>query len=348
PVVLAGNGAIRSGASAALRQFAERWRIPVAHTFMGKGALPDSHPLSLMAVGLVARDYIALALERADLVVTVGYDQVEYPPRFWNPDRDKQIIHIDQTPAEVDAAYIVGVGVLGDPALSLQLLAERAEPVRQNGRADLTAVRAPLLEELELGRKSTAFPLLPQTIVAQVREALAPDDLLVCDVGAHKVWIARLYPTERPNTCLISNGFASMGIGVPGAVAAKLLYPERKVLAVTGDGGFLMNSQELETACRVGAPFVTLIFNDGGYGLIQWKQERQFHRSTSVAFGNPDFVAYAASFGAKGYRVRAAGELLPALREALAQPVPAVIDCPVDYRENLRLSDRLSRLTSPF
>jgi acetolactate synthase-1/2/3 large subunit len=345
PMVIAGNGVIRSGASDALRRFAERLRIPVAHTFMGKGTLPDSHPLSLMSVGLPSRDYVTFGLERADLVITVGYDQVEYPPRFWNPNRDKRIIHIDQTPADVDAAYQVGVGVLGDLSLSLDLLAGRASPKNDAG---LLPLRLALLDEIEAGRASRAYPLLPQKIVATVREALGPDDLVICDVGAHKVWMARLYQTERPNTCVISNGFASMGIAVPGAVAAKLLYPERKVLAVTGDGGFMMNSQELETACRVGTPFVTLIFNDGGYGLIQWKQLRQLGRTTSVSFSNPDFVKYAESFGAKGYRVAAADELLPLLREALAQPVPAVIDCPVDYRENLKLTERLSRLTNPL
>lgn len=345
PIVIAGNGVIRSGASDALRRFAERLAIPVAHTFMGKGTLPDSHPLSLMSVGLPSRDYVTFGLERADLVITVGYDQVEYPPRFWNPNRDKRILHIDQSPADVDAAYIVSVGVLGDLALSLDLLAERASTKQDAG---LLPLREALLDEIEAGRASRAYPLLPQTIVATAREALGPDDLVICDVGAHKVWMARLYQTERPNTCVISNGFASMGIAVPGAVAAKLLYPDRNVLAVTGDGGFMMNSQELETACRVGTPFVTLIFNDGGYGLIQWKQLRQLGRTTSVGFSNPDFVKYAESFGAKGYRVTSADELLPLLKEALAQPVPAVIDCPVDYRENLTLTERLGHLVNPL
>jgi acetolactate synthase-1/2/3 large subunit len=345
PIVIAGNGVIRSGASDALRRFAERLAIPVAHTFMGKGTLPDSHPLSLMSVGLPSRDYVTFGLERADLVITVGYDQVEYPPRFWNPNRDKHILHIDQSPAEVDASYIISVGVQGDLALSLDLLAERATPKQDAG---LLPLREALLDEIEAGRVSRAWPLLPQTIVATAREALGPDDLAICDVGAHKVWMARLYQTERPNTCVISNGFASMGIAVPGAVAAKLLYPDRNVLAVTGDGGFMMNSQELETACRVGTPFVALIFNDGGYGLIQWKQLRQLGRTTSVGFSNPDFVKYAESFGAKGYRVTSADELLPLLREALSQPVPAVIDCPVDYRENLRLTERLGRLANPL
>jgi len=345
PIVIAGNGVIRSGASDALRRFAERLAIPVAHTFMGKGTLPDSHPLSLMSVGLPSRDYVTFGLERADLVITVGYDQVEYPPRFWNPNRDKRILHIDQSPADVDAAYIVSVGVQGDLALSLDLLAERASTKQDAG---LLPLREALLDEIEAGRASRAYPLLPQTIVATAREALGPDDLVICDVGAHKVWMARLYQTERPNTCVISNGFASMGIAVPGAVAAKLLYPDRNVLAVTGDGGFMMNSQELETACRVGTPFVTLIFNDGGYGLIQWKQLRQLGRTTSVSFSNPDFVKYAESFGAKGYRVTSADELLPLLKEALAQPVPAVIDCPVDYRENLTLTERLGHLVNPL
>ena len=192
------------------------------------------------------------------------------------------------------------------------------------------------------------FPVKPQKIVWDLREALADDDIAICDVGAHKMWMARMYRAQRPNTCIISNGFASMGIAVPGAIAAKLAYPERKVVAVTGDAGFMMNSQEIETALRMKTPFVVLIWNDAEYGLITWHQLRHFGRPSHIAFNNPDFVKYAESFGAKGYRVERTADLLPTLKRALADDTVAIIDCPVDYGENMKLTERLKNLASPL
>jgi acetolactate synthase-1/2/3 large subunit len=197
--------------------------------------------------------------------------------------------------------------------------------------------------DAELSGKES-WPLRPQHLMRNLRAALRPDDLVLCDVGAHKLWMARMFPCEAPNSCIISNGFAAMGIAVPGAIAAKLLFPERRVVAVTGDGGFLMNSQELETAVRLGLPLVILVWRDDGYGVIRWKQLVRFSRTSSVDFGNPDLVRYTQSFGAAGYRVTEPSELRPILANALNGKVPAVIDCPVDYAENLQLTERLKSL----
>lgn len=344
PVVLAGNGVIRGHASAALVRFAEKLNIPVATTFMAKGVIPDTHPLAHGAIGLQTPDYVNLGFAEADVVIAAGYDVVEYAPRSWNPKRDKKIVHVDMAPAEVDAAYIVNVGVVGDIASSLDSLAALATP---QSAAHGSQFRQMLRDELEQGSHDSSFPLKPQRILADLRCTLADDDIVISDVGAHKVWLARLFPCHQPNTCIISNGFAAMGIAVPGAVAAKLVHPNRRVVAVTGDGGFLMNSQELETAARLGTPFVTLVFNDRSYGLIRWKQMQQFGRPAFVDFNNPDFVKYAESFGADGYRIESSDELAPALRIALSSNKLTIIDCPVDVSENLRLTQRLGTLAVP-
>lgn len=342
PVILAGNGLIRGRAHEAVGAFARQLQIPVLHTFMAKGVLPDSDPLSLYTIGLQARDYAAVLMEQADAVIAVGYDFVEYAPCFWNQRRDKRIVHVDVSPAEVDEHYIVDVGVLGEIRLSLEDIAEGLAPFDATwARLARKTVTEGFEAELT---GAPSWPLRPQHVMRDLRAALQPDDLVVCDVGAHKLWMARMFPCEVPNSCIISNGFAAMGIAVPGAISAKLLYPERRVVAVTGDGGFLMNSQELETAVRLELPLVILVWRDDGYGVIRWKQQLRFGRTSSVEFGNPDLVRYAESFGAAGYRVTEPSELPPVLAEALKRPVPAVIDCPVDYAENLRLTERLKSL----
>jgi acetolactate synthase I/II/III large subunit len=345
PIILAGNGVIRAGAAGALVGFAEALGIPVATTFMAKGAIPSSHELSLGTVGLKARDLVSFGFERADVVICVGYDMVEYHPEQWNPDRGKRIVHVDALPAEVDEHYILETGVLGDIGEALRAIARQARP---RGRRPLAPLRRAILAELAELAEDADFPIKPQKIVWDLRRALAPEDIVISDVGAHKLWVARMYQAERPNTCIISNGFASMGIAVPGAVAAKLAYPERKVVAVTGDAGFLMNSQEIETARRVGTPFVVLIWNDAEYGLITWHQLRHFGRPSHIAFTNPDFVAYAESFGCRGYRVERTADLVPTLRRALEDDTVSIIDCPVDYSENMKLTERLKALVSPM
>ena len=345
PIILAGNGVIRARASESLVSFAEVIGIPVATTFMAKGVIPFSHELSLGTVGLKANDLVSFGFEKADVVICVGYDMVEYHPEQWNPDGSKCIVHIDTLPAEVDERYIVEVGVLGDLGETLHAIASKAKPQKDYS---LQALRHAIFRESAEYAQDQSFPVKPQKIVCELRQALASEDIVISDVGAHKMWMGRMYGAERPNTCIISNGFAAMGIAVPGAIAAKLAFPDRKVVAVTGDAGFMMNSQEIETALRVGTPIVVLIWNDSEYGLITWHQLRRFGRPSNIDFHNPDFVKYAESFGAKGYRVEHAGALGEVLRHALAADRVAIIDCPVDYSENMKLTEKLSHLKSPL
>jgi acetolactate synthase I/II/III large subunit len=338
PLIIVGNGVVRAKASAALVHFAETFNLSVLTTFMAKGTIPFAHPLALGVIGLQQQDSVSWWLERADVVVAVGYDLVEYAPARWNPTRGKKIIHLDLSPAEVDAAYPVAVEVMGDLSASLSALAARPTPTRT-----VHAWTPPdiCVAELAESYSEQSFPVKPQRLLGELRAVMTAEDILISDVGAHKLWVACLYPCEQPNTCIISNGFASMGIALPGAIAAKLLFPYKKVVAVTGDGGFLMNSQELETAVRLNLPVVTVICNDSSYGLIGWKQQARFGREAFVRFGNPDFVRYAECFGAQGYRVEAANELPYILQKAFAQKGPVVIDCPVDYSQNLTLVDKL-------
>ena len=331
PFILAGNGVIRGLASRELTALAERAQIPVVTTFMAKGAIAADHPLARATVGLASDHAARLGFGSADVVIAVGYDPVEYSAARWNPAGQLRIVHIDFTAAEVDARYQPAVEVVADVREALELL------------APLVAVQpervAPGRLPDDPRRQADEFPLLPQRIIGDLETVLAPDDLVISDVGAHKLWVAKRFRARRPNTVIISNGFAAMGIGLPGAIAAKLARPERRVVVVTGDGGFLMNVQELETATRLGLAFAVLIFRDDGYGVIRWKQERQFGRTAGVDFGNPDFVALAGAFGCAGVRIGAAKELRPALEAALRAPAPVLIDCPVDYRENDRLAE---------
>jgi len=344
PLIMVGNGAIRANASEALTEFAAQLNIPVANTFMGKGVIPYTHPLALWSVGLQLRDYINCGFDNTDLVIAIGYDLIEYSPKRWNPEGKIPIIHIGATPAEIDSSYIPSVEVVGDISDSLNEILKRAE---RKDKLDPYALelRSDIRADYEQYANDDGFPIKPQKLLYDLRQVMGPEDIVISDVGAHKMWIARHYHCDRPNTCLISNGFAAMGIAIPGALAAKLVYPERKVVAATGDGGFMMNCQELETALRVGTPFVTLIFNDGGYGLIEWKKQNQFGEASFVHFGNPDFVKLAESMGLKGYRVESTVDFIPTLKTALAQDVPTVIDCPVDYRENYRFTQRAGDLS---
>jgi acetolactate synthase-1/2/3 large subunit len=355
PLILAGNGVLRRRAAPALRALAKGLHVPVAATFMGKGAIDDRSHLSLMAVGLQARDHVLTGFDRADLIVCVGYDLVEYAPARWNPDGRKRVIHIDTQPAEVDASYRPELELIGDIDGTLERLTAALLPLGIGGR-DATArheakeilvnadLRTELLNDLAVCETDPSFPIKPQRAIHELRRALGPEDIVVSDVGAHKIWVARLYQAYEPNTVIISNGFASMGIAVPGAIGAKLVHPDRKVVALCGDGGFLMNSQELETAKRIGTNIVVLVWVDGGYGLIDWKQRNEFGRPFGVEFENPDFVRYAESFGIAGFRPSSADDLYPTLMRALAVDGPALVEVPIDYRENLKLTEHLGSL----
>ena len=345
PLILAGNGVLRRRASAELRAFAHKLHIPVAATFMGKGAIDDRDDLSLMAVGLQARDHVLSGFERADLIVSVGYDPVEYAPALWNSRGQARIIHIDTQPAEVDASYRPLVELVGDIDGSLARLHARVSPRADEGEvSEHDDLRRAVLADLHAYEADEGWPIKPQKAIADLRRALRPEDIVVSDVGAHKIWVARLYQTYEPNTVIISNGFAAMGISVPGAIAAKLVHPDRRVVALCGDGAFLMNSQELETAVRIRAAIVVVVWRDDGYGLIDWKQRNEFGRPFAVEFGNPDLVRYAESFGIAGFRPDSAADLYPTLMRALEAGRPALVDVPIDYGENLRLTERLGTL----
>jgi acetolactate synthase-1/2/3 large subunit len=347
PIVLAGHGAARSGAAAALRRFSETLGLAVATTFHAKGVFPDDHPNALGAVGFMRHDYVNFGFDEADVIVSVGYELQEFDPVRVNPRGDKRIVHLSRLPAEVDSHYDVEVGVQADLGRSLDALAA-ATARRWEPAASGKKIRALVAAELAGAAADDSFPLKPQRIVADTRAALRRDDIVLADTGAVKMWMARLFPTYEPNTCLISNGLSTMAFSVPGAIGAKLACPDRRVLAAVGDGAFLMNSQEIETALREHVAMTILIWQDDAYGLIKWKMDLELGDAMSVEFSNPDFVAYAESFGARGYRIGAARELLPVLRDALAADTVSVIACPVDYRENLRLTDALGDLSGPF
>ncbi len=346
PIILAGHGAARHQAQEALIHFAEKLRIPVATTFHGKGVFPDDHPNALGTMGFMVHDYVNFGFDQADVIVSVGYELQEFAPAWMNPQGDKQIIHLHRFPAMVDAYYNVTAEVVGDISAALSALAAQVSPKPGLDAFDLK-IRCLLREELERGRYDASYPIKPQRLVAETRAALGREDIVLVDTGAVKMWMARLYPTYQPNTCLVSNGLATMGFAVPGALGVKLARPRRKVLAVTGDGGFMMNSQEIETALRERIPFVILVWVDDSYGLIKWKMGMRLKRSSHVDFGNPDFVKYAESFGAKGYLIQAAGELLPTLKKALTDDTVSVIACPVDYSENSKLTEKLEHLIQP-
>ena len=343
PVMLAGHGAARSNATAALVRFSEALGIPVANTFHGKGVMPDDHPNSIGTLGFMRHDYVNFGFDNADVVIAVGYELQEFDPVRINPKADKKIIHIHRFPAEVDMHYSVDVGIIGDISDSLNVLTNAL--AGHTYQADPEIPGSGLLaEEFARGQQDSRYPLAPQRVVADTRAALGRSDIVLVDTGATKMWMARLYPTFEPNTCLVSNGLSTMSFALPGALGVKLARPESKVLAVAGDGAFLMNSQEIETAVRERIPLVVLIWEDGGYGLIEWKMDLELGEHYYVKFGNPDIVTYAESFGAKGYRIKSADELLPTLKAALDDDGVSLICCPVDYSENLRLTDRLGEL----
>ncbi|WP_156687545.1 acetolactate synthase large subunit [Mycobacterium sp. Marseille-P9652] len=343
PVLLAGHGAARAGATDALVRFSEEIGVPVANTFHGKGVMPDDHPNSIGTLGFMRHDYVNFGFDNADVVIAVGYELQEFDPVRINPQADKRIIHIHRFPAEVDAHYSVDVGIIGDISASLDALTDSLA-----GHAYEASPEVPgsglLSEEFARGQQDSRYPLAPARLVADTRAALGRGDVVLVDTGATKMWMARLYPTYEPNTCLVSNGLSTMGFALPGALGVKLARPEVKVLAVVGDGAFMMNSQEIETAVRERIPLVVLIWEDGGYGLIEWKMDLELGEHAYVNFGNPDIVTYAESFGAKGYRISSADELLPTPRAALDDDGVSLICCPVDYSDNLRLTDRLGEL----
>lgn len=343
PIVLVGNGVTRMNASEALQTFVEKLNVPFTSTFMGKGAISWEHPLNLQTTGLQDKDHVACGIDQADLIITVGYDFVEYPPSAWNSDGKTPIIHIDTKMTEVDAYYPMKASLIGDISENLSLLTENVEH-REHMDEYYGNLRTRLLEDLHEHNDDLSYPMKPQKVVADLREVLGDEDILLSDVGAHKMWIARYFHSIKPNTCLISNGFASMGIAMPGAIGAKIAKPDSKVVAVAGDGGFLMTVQELETMVRLNLPIVVVVWTDNRYGLIEWKQMNQFERSSNITFENPDLIQLAKAFGAEGLKVLRAEEFKPIMEEALKMNKPVIVDCPIDYKENIRMTEKLGNI----
>jgi acetolactate synthase-1/2/3 large subunit len=343
PIVLAGNGVARVGASAALRELAGATGIGVAETFMGKGLLDYEDPHALGTVGLQSRDYALAGFEDADVVITVGYDLVEHSPKNWNPGCDKKIVCIDTVSPEVDEHFMTEIDLVGDIDLILSRLAEELSTSSWDARG--SRLNEIVLGRFESGRSDDTFPMCPPRALWEIRQALGPSDMLVSDVGLHKLWIARMFPAHEPDTVFIANGLAGMGIALPTAIAASLVHPERKFVTVNGDGGFLMNVQELETAVRLRTPIVNVIWENRQYGSIVWKQDKRFGRHFGTDFTNPDFVKLAEAFGMPAWRVEAVDDFGPALRRALDLGVPSLIVLPIDYSLDVAISEELGTET---
>jgi len=345
PVVLAGNGVVRGMAWDALREFSVRTGVPVAETFMGKGLLDADDPRALGAVGLQAGDYQMVGFGDGDLVLAVGYDLVEHAPKYWNPGRDKRIVCIDSSPAEIDDHFIPEVELVGDIGFTLRTLAQRCPGACPEVRG--TRLANAVAATLAQAAGDDAFPMRPPRILLELRRAMRPTDVLVSDVGLHKLWIGRMFPAHEPNTVLIANGLAGMGFAVPAAIGAKLVLPQRRVVAVSGDGGFLMNAQELETAKRLRTPFVNVVWENGQFGSIVWKQDRKFGRHFGTDFTNPDFVGFANSFGLPAARATSAGHFAECLGRFLELDEASLIVVPVDYSLDVAISAELGEETAP-
>jgi acetolactate synthase-1/2/3 large subunit len=346
PLIIVSSSANRKAINGELEDFVERTGIYLVHTQMGKGVIPDDCIYSLFATGIHARDYVNCGIDGADLIITIGYDIVEYPPYLWNRTLDKQIINIDFVESVPDRYFNPTVEIIGDVASSIRELAvripERREfPIFENTRR--------FIEEKINAVTRKSYPPLPQAVVQSVRKVLGREDIITLDNGIYKLWFARLYKTYAPNTVLLDNALATMGSGLPSGITAKLLHPERRVLAICGDGGFMMNCQELETAIRYGIPVVVLILKDNGFGFIKWKQKKMNFEDFGLDYGNPDFSLFAKSFGAAGFKIMKGDDLAEVLERAFALNKVAVIECPIDYSVNYEtFSIELEKLTCIF
>ena len=335
PLIMLGAAASRPRLADALSDFVRRVRIPFFNTQMGKGAVNSGSNLYMGTAALSERDYVHQAIDRADLIISIGHDTVEKPPFIMGP-KGPKVIHIGYIPATVEEVFFPHAEVVGDVGPSLALLADRLEGRLTNASA-LLPLREQILAHLADRATESRFPLTPQRIVHDVRQVMPEDGIVCLDNGMYKIWFARNYRTRIANTLLVDNALATMGAGLPSAMMAAMLYPNRRVLAVCGDGGFMMNSQELETAVRLGLNLVVLILQDNAYGMIRWKQAVDSFADWGLTFGNPDFVKYAEAYGAKGSRVDSADGLVPALEKAFAAGGIHLIAVPIDYSENIRV-----------
>lgn len=347
PVILAGNGCVRKRASELLRTLASSTGIGVLNTFMAKGAVDHDEEYCLYTIGLGAKDIGTCAIDAADLVISIGFDMVEYHPTLWNANSDKSIVHIDFTSAEIDEHYHPQVELIGDIAHSLQALVTAFDG--EKASFDLSqqhGTRQSMKEELEYYQDDQAEGAIkPQKVLADAQKVFGEDGLMLSDVGAHKMWIARHYHCKTPNGCLIPNGFCSMGFALPGAIAASMVDPERKIMGIAGDAGFLMNVQEMETAARLNSNITMMVWEDKAYGLIAWKQWAEFGKHTELSFSNPKWEMLAESFSWHYQGVNNSADLHAAMETAADHKGPSLIVVPIDYEENKKLTERLGHLT---
>lgn len=346
PLLLAGAGANRKLTCKMLRQLVDKLGIPVVATQMGKGVIDETDPRFIGNTALSDGDFVHRAIHSADLIINIGHDVVEKPPFFMHEDGPK-VVHINFNSAQVDPVYFPQIEVIGDIAHSLWHLKEQIEPQPQWDFSEFQRIRAALKVHISEGADSDAFPIISQRLVRDVRKVMPEDGIVALDNGMYKIWFARNYPAYLPNTVLLDNALATMGAGLPSAMAAKLVYPQRRVMAICGDGGFMMNSQEMETAVRLGLDLVVLVLRDDGYGMIKWKQAQMKFEDFGLDFGNPDFVAYARAYGAHGHRVEKAADLAPTIEECFAAGGVHLIDVPVDYSDDDRiLNNEIRELSS--
>jgi len=342
PLIIVSSGANRKLITKYLKKFIEKTGIYIVHTQMGKGVIGDDCEYSLFATGIHKRDYVDCGINRADLIITIGYNIVEYPPFIWNKNLDKKILNIDFSQSEPDKYFNPNIEVIGDISLSLRRIYEKIDKKRD---FPIFKKTRDLIEKKIKEQFDHRYPLLPQEIVKSVRNALSKNDIITLDNGIYKLWFSRLYLTYTPNTFLLDNALATMGAGLPAGIIAKMLNPEKNILVVCGDGGFMMNSQELETALRYNVPVVVLILNDNAFGFIKWKQKCLNFENFGLDYYNPDFVKYAESYGAKGFKVKKDDNLTDILRKAFSLNEVAVVECPIDYSVNYDVfSEELSKI----
>jgi acetolactate synthase-1/2/3 large subunit len=338
PLIMLGAAASRPRSTAGIGDFVRRTRIPFFNTQMGKGTVPGGTNLYMGTAALSERDYVHEAVDRADLIIAIGHDTIEKPPFIMGP-KGPHVIHVSYTPANVEQVYFPQCEVVGDVGPSLELLADRVEG-RLHHAGALLSLREGILSSISDRNKEDRWPVTPQRIVHDVRQVIPEDGIIALDNGMYKIWFARNYRTYVANTVLLDNALATMGAGLPSAIMTSVLYPERRVMAVCGDGGFMMNSQEMETAVRLKLSLVVLILEDCAYGMIRWKQAVDNFPDFGLTFGNPDFVKYAESYGAKGSRVTRCNDLIPMLEAAFKGGGVHLVVVPIDYTENKRVLGR--------
>jgi len=357
PILLVGNGCIRGRASLYVRKFVEKTGICSMNTFMAKGVISDKSDRHLHTIGIREADHASIAMREADLVIAIGYDLVEYSPKHWNGSLDKKIIHIDFTTAESDTYYPPTIEIAADIEYTMYAILEEIERISKHDETEeekqrqyriphsnppelFKTIKREIVWRLERYKNDFSYPIKPEKLVLDVRDALDENDIVISDVGVHKLWIAKIYNTYTPNTCIVPNGFCSMGFALPAAIAAQLVDPSHKIVAMCGDGGFLMNVQEIETAVRLRLPIIVIVWCDYDYGMISLKQIYEFGRSAFTKFNNPNFVKLAESFGAIGYNVRSSEEFSKVLEKAkVSKSSPVIISVDVDYSRNRLLLD---------